>query len=179
MTNDPSSFTDIAVLSLGSNDTTDNHHIQGLNVQVASTHTPFSGTVEGVYSDAYSLNNAVSGFEAVVGSDTDTATGFSSNVLVGTTGGAGTGTAIGGSFNASSQAGNAVGVYISAGDPSSFTTSGTVDLIKAQALNGGIAGTVIFQVNRAGHVWYRSLPTSSAGLSSGELWNNLGIVSIV
>ena len=42
-----------------------------------------------------------------------------------------------------------------------------------------LAGSVLFRVRNNGEILMENLPTSSAGLASGALWNNSGVVNIV
>jgi hypothetical protein len=61
---------------------------------------------------------------------------------------------------------------------------------KVSSINAGLntANTNLFEVNASGSKFHvqsngrvnmSSLPTSSAGLSAGDLWNNAGVINIV
>jgi len=58
--------------------------------------------------------------------------------------------------------------------------SGRTALTGSEIIAGFAAGTGadVFQVKANGRINMSSLPTSPVGLSSGDLWNNLGILSI-
>jgi hypothetical protein len=43
----------------------------------------------------------------------------------------------------------------------------------------GLGPVDVFTARNDGHITMNQLPTSSAGLSAGELWNNAGVVNIV
>lgn len=134
---------------------------------------------------SFSGTGSATGFEAGVGTDTGSCVGFACGSLAGTTGGTGNGQAVGAAITAKSQAGPVIGVNIQAGDPTSYTTTGTVSILKCTNIVSGSPGTTYFEVvrpttgNHQATVFCRSLPTSSTGLASGALWNNGGVVNVV
>ena len=51
--------------------------------------------------------------------------------------------------------------------------------VNATYTNGAFTGVKNYAIKTTGNINMSSLPTSSAGLSAGDLWNNLGILNIV
>jgi hypothetical protein len=127
------------------------------------------------------------------------------NVLIGTTTDAGykldvNGTArVSGNFTATGTivagGGDILGSSLTS-DYGSLTLRGGYALTTSQASyiqirgyegGGATQGALIFYTNNTermrvkqnGNINFSSLPTSSAGLSAGDIWNNLGILSIV
>lgn len=78
---------------------------------------------------------------------------------------------------ASSQPGN---VNIIAG--SAITTGnfngGSINLTAGNKIGTGVAGNITFTASTGGYIMMVGLPTSSAGLPTGALWNNAGVLSI-
>ena len=80
-------------------------------------------------------------------------------------------------LSANSVSANSGTVSISTGNVSTTGNSGNILIAPGTTANGTI-GDVILMTN-GGHVIIKNIPTSSAGLPSGALWSNLGVLTIV